>query len=36
VCARRIAGTRLTDPLERIGGGPLVAAGARLALVRTP
>ena len=34
VRARRIAGTRLAGPLERIGGGLLVAAGARLALVR--
>jgi threonine/homoserine/homoserine lactone efflux protein len=32
--ARRMAGARLAGPLERIGGGLLVAAGARLALVR--
>jgi homoserine/homoserine lactone efflux protein len=35
VRARRLAGSRLAGPLERIGGGLLVAAGARLALVRT-
>ena len=32
--ARRLAGAELAAPLERIGGGFLVAAGARLALVR--
>jgi len=32
--ARRLAGARLAGPLERIGGGFLVAAGARLALLR--
>jgi homoserine/homoserine lactone efflux protein len=36
VRARRVAGARLAGPLERIGGGFLVAAGARLALVRSP
>lgn len=32
--ARRLAGVELAAPLERIGGGFLVAAGARLAFVR--
>ena len=32
--ARRLAGARLAGPLERIGGGFLLAAGARLALLR--
>ena len=32
--ARRLAAARLAGPLERIGGGFLVAAGARLALLR--
>jgi len=36
VRARRLAGTRWSNSLERLGGGVLVAAGARLALVRTP
>ncbi len=35
VRARRLAGTRFAGPLERVGGGFLVAAGARLALVRS-
>jgi threonine/homoserine/homoserine lactone efflux protein len=35
VRARRLAGTRLSGPLERVGGGFLVAAGARLARVRS-
>ena len=35
VRARRLAGARLSGALERIGGGFLVAAGARLALVRS-
>jgi homoserine/homoserine lactone efflux protein len=35
VRARRLAGTRWSAALERIGGGFLVAAGARLALVRS-
>jgi threonine/homoserine/homoserine lactone efflux protein len=34
VRARRLAGARLAAPLERVGGGFLVAAGARLALLR--
>ena len=34
VRARRLAGGRLARPLERVGGALLVAAGARLALVR--
>jgi homoserine/homoserine lactone efflux protein len=33
--AQRLAGARLAGPLERIGGGFLLAAGARLALLRT-
>jgi homoserine/homoserine lactone efflux protein len=33
--ARAVAGQRWSAPLERIGGGFLVAAAARLALVRT-
>ncbi|HKA15011.1 MAG TPA: LysE family translocator [Myxococcota bacterium] len=36
VRARRLAGTRWSNSLERLGGGVLVAAGARLAMVRTP
>jgi len=35
VRARHLAGSRLSGVLERIGGGFLVAAGARLALVRS-
>ena len=35
VRARRLAGARLAGPLEKIGGGVLVAAGARLALTRS-
>jgi len=35
VRARRMAGTRLAGPLERVGGGLLLAAGARLAFVRS-
>lgn len=35
VRARRLAGARLAGPLERVGGGFLVAAGARLALLRS-
>jgi homoserine/homoserine lactone efflux protein len=35
VRARRFAGARLAGPLERIGGGFLVAAGARLVLIRS-
>jgi homoserine/homoserine lactone efflux protein len=35
VRARRLAGARLAAPLERVGGGLLVAAGARLALLRS-
>lgn len=35
VRARRLAGTTLAGPLERVGGAFLVAAGARLALVRS-
>jgi homoserine/homoserine lactone efflux protein len=35
VRARQVAGDRLAVPLERVGGGLLVAAGARLALVRS-
>lgn len=35
VRARRLAGARLAGPLERVGGAFLVAAGARLALLRT-
>jgi len=34
VRARRLAGARFAGRLERLGGGFLVAAGARLALVR--
>lgn len=34
VRARRLAGARLAAPLERVGGGFLVAAGTRLALLR--
>jgi homoserine/homoserine lactone efflux protein len=34
VRARRLAGVHLAGPLERVGGGFLVAAGARLALLR--
>ena len=33
--ARALAGDRWSGPIERIGGGFLVAAGARLALVRS-
>jgi len=33
--ARRLAGSRWAASLERVGGGFLVAAGARLALVRS-
>ena len=33
--ARSLAGERWSGPIERIGGGFLVAAGARLALVRS-
>jgi homoserine/homoserine lactone efflux protein len=33
--ARDVAGTRWSGPLERVGGGVLIAAGARLALVRS-
>jgi len=33
--ARAVAGKRWSGPLERVGGGFLVAAAARLALVRT-
>ena len=36
VRARRLAGARLAGPLERVGGGFLVAAGARLAMLRQP
>jgi hypothetical protein len=36
VRARRLAGARWSGPLERLGGGFLVAAGARLAWVRSP
>lgn len=35
VRARRLAGARLSGPLERVGGGFLIAAGARLALIRS-
>ena len=35
VRARKLAGERWSGSLERVGGGLLVAAGARLALVRT-
>jgi len=35
VRARQVAGTRFAGPLERVGGGLLLAAGARLALVRS-
>jgi homoserine/homoserine lactone efflux protein len=35
VRARRLAGARLAGPLERVGGGLLVAAGVRLALLRS-
>ena len=34
VRARRVAGPRVARALERVGGGLLVAAGARLAVVR--
>jgi homoserine/homoserine lactone efflux protein len=36
VRARRLAGARWSGSLERLAGGFLVAAGARLALVRSP
>jgi homoserine/homoserine lactone efflux protein len=35
VRTRRLAGARWAGPLERVGGGFLVAAGARLALLRS-
>jgi threonine/homoserine/homoserine lactone efflux protein len=35
VRARRLAGARLAGPLERVGGGFLAAAGARLALLKS-
>jgi threonine/homoserine/homoserine lactone efflux protein len=35
VRARRVAGAQWAQTLERVGGGLLVATGARLALVRT-
>lgn len=35
VRTRRLAGERLARPLQRVGGGFLVAAGVRLALVRS-
>jgi homoserine/homoserine lactone efflux protein len=35
VRARQVAGTRLAGPLQRIGGGFLLAAGARLAVIRS-
>jgi homoserine/homoserine lactone efflux protein len=35
VRARRLAGANLAVPLERVGGGFLVAAGMRLALLRS-
>jgi homoserine/homoserine lactone efflux protein len=35
VRARRLTGSRLAGPLQRVGGGFLVAAGARLAVVRS-
>ena len=35
VRARHVAGTRFAGPLERVGGGLLLAAGARLAFVRS-
>ena len=34
VGAHRVTGTRAVGLLERVGGGLLVAAGARLAMVR--
>jgi threonine/homoserine/homoserine lactone efflux protein len=34
VRAREVAGSRLAAPLQRVGGGFLVAAGARLAVVQ--
>jgi homoserine/homoserine lactone efflux protein len=36
VRTRRLAGARWSGALERVGGGFLVAAGARLALLRAP
>jgi homoserine/homoserine lactone efflux protein len=36
VRARRWAGARLQAPLERVGGAFLVAAGVRLAVLRSP
>jgi homoserine/homoserine lactone efflux protein len=36
VRTRRLAGERWSGSLERVGGGFLVAAGARLALLRSP
>ena len=36
VRTRRLAGSRWSGSLERVGGGFLVAAGARLALLRSP
>ena len=36
VRARRLAGERLAGSLERVGGAFLLAAGARLAIARTP
>jgi homoserine/homoserine lactone efflux protein len=36
VRTRRLAGARWSGSLERVGGGFLVAAGARLALLRSP
>ena len=36
VRTRRLAGVRWSGALERVGGGFLVAAGARLALLRAP
>ena len=35
VRAREVPGGRLAGPLQRVGGGVLVAAGARLAVVRS-
>jgi threonine/homoserine/homoserine lactone efflux protein len=35
VRARQLAGSRLAGPLQRVGGGFLVAAGARLAVARS-
>lgn len=35
VRARQLAGSRLAGPLQRVGGGFLVAAGARLAVTRS-